>query len=50
MTKAKIKYTGCGHVRPITQREISRGNLRDLECKECKKKKPKKGTLNPSPA
>jgi hypothetical protein len=50
MAKIRIKYIDCGHERPITQREISRGDLRNLECKECKKKKPKKGTLNPSPA
>ncbi len=47
MTKIKIKYIDCGHKKVTTLKKIGRGD--NVECEKCKTK-PKKGTLNPSPA
>ncbi len=47
MTKIKIKYIDCGHEKITTKEALAHGN--DLECYKCKGK-PKKGTVNPSPA
>ena len=47
--KVRVKYMDCGHERTITQETVSRGDLKDLKCNKCKTK-PKKGTVNPSPA